>query len=199
MYCPNCEAEIASVAEECPVCNADFGAGSAWLPVAQLSRQQALPPIFSRIPKIQHAWQSVVAFVVVGPLVGLFVVACGTESRGALWIVLNPLGLAAAFMVGGPAAFLAGLTYGIVAIIVVFSFPGATVRAGSGALLGAVAGAIGAIIFYGIWLSGAPLYSRKVLEFIQLSLPAGVITGLLSGWLLPVGKQGVPAEERDET
>ena len=198
MYCPNCDAAVVANAKVCSVCNADFGELSAWRPLPQRPNRRAFQPIFSGVPKVAHAWQAVLVFLVFGPPVGLLALAYGGEPREPLWIVLHPFALIGAFAVGGPAALLAGLMYCGLSLAVVFILPRARVRAWSGALLGAVAALLGATVCYRLWLSSAPDYLNKISQLAWLSLPAGVVAGLLSGWLLPVGRQKAGNQERDE-
>jgi hypothetical protein len=185
MYCPNCDAELAVDANACSACGADFGGQSAWRPLPQPQHRRTGQPISSGVPKVEHAWQSVVFFVLVGPLVGLLAFAFGYDWEFCVPVWIPLMG---ALAIGGPAALIAGILYCGLALAVVFRFPTARVSAWLGAVLGAVAGLLGAIIYYRLILSGAPIYSNKVSLLTSLAMPAGLISGLLSGWLFPVGR-----------
>jgi hypothetical protein len=185
MYCPNCDAEVSVNAKLCSVCNADFAEGSAWRPSPKRPNKQTPKTIFSRVPRLAHAWQAVAVFVLAGPPIGLLTLAGVVAEKEPLSMVFNLMAIAGAFALGGPAAVITGFAYCGLALAVVYSFPLAKVRALLGALLGAIAAFLGAVVFYGVWLHS----SSEVALLTRISIPAGVAAGLLSGWLLPVGKQ----------
>ena len=188
MYCPNCNAQVAIDAANCLQCNADFGANSAWRPVL-FGRAPKRRSEFWGTPKIGHAVTSVALFAGLGPLFGLFLLAVNSGERGSLLFVFHPFFIAGAFAIGFVPALLAGLLYCVLALTVISVAPRATVRGWSGPLLGAFAGGVAAAIFSRFLFAGTPDFSVKMAELIALSIPAGLVAGLVSGWLLPVGWQ----------
>lgn len=111
-------------------------------------------------------------------------------------MVVHPFSAIGAFAIGGPAALLAGVVYCVLALAIVFTFPRATVRAWSGAAVGAAAGFVGAAIYFQFLLAGWPNFAAKIVELQELALFAGITAGFLSGWLLPVGRHGLRTDER---
>jgi hypothetical protein len=188
MYCPNCTAHVAIDAANCLQCDADFGANSAWRPVP-FGRAPKRRSEFWCTPQVGHAITSVALFAALGPLFGLFLLAINSGERDALLFALHPFFIAGAFAIGFVPALLAGLLYCILALAIISVARRATVHSWSGALLGAFAGGVAAAIFSRVLFAGAPDFSVKMAELIALCIPAGLVAGLVSGWLLPVGRQ----------
>jgi hypothetical protein len=188
MYCPNCSSRLETGDLECSQCHASFKTGSAWKPLLDAPVLPRAPsPIFSGDPKPIHAAQSVAMFVFAGPLFPLFVFAA-QDVRSA-FMFLNPLAAMGAYAVGGGPALLTGLVYCVLSLVFVRLKPNAAVGALHGAMLGALATVIAAGAFFDLVLPDGPDHASKVKELLSLSVPAGIAVGLLSGWLLPVGRQ----------
>jgi hypothetical protein len=188
MYCPNCNAHVAIDAANCLLCNADFGANSAWRPVP-LGRAPKRRSEFWGAPRVGHAVTSVALFAGLGPLFGNFLLAVNSGERDALLFAFHPFFIAGAFAIGFVPALLAGLLYCVLSLTIISVAPRATVRGWSGALLGAFAGGVAAAIFSRVLFAGAPDFSVKMTELIALCIPAGLVAGPVSGWLLPIGLQ----------
>lgn len=190
MYCPNCDAQVALDATSCEVCGADFGASSSWRPDSSSRRTPPKTPIFSGKPKLIHAAQSIGFFVILGPLLGLLMTASASDSRESLTFALHPFAIVGAFAVGGAPAVVAGLLYCISVLCLVAAFPRMTLGAVAGAAIGVVVGYGAAAAYFPVLLSGNPNRVVRIVEMANLSAGAGLICGLVSGWLLPVGRSG---------
>jgi hypothetical protein len=123
--CPNCNAGVEAAARVCPACSADFGDGSAWLPVGEtpdelsvLASRQAqrvsAPGTAERIPR-QAAWRLVVGALVIACAVALMELpAVWPHISVALLEASLPSGIAFGLLVAlfprlGRAGWLAGV------------------------------------------------------------------------------------------
>jgi hypothetical protein len=178
MYCPNCNAPLEASALSCYACDADFGELSAWRPTSHpTSRPQ---PIFSGEAKMSHAFPSILIFSCVGPPVGLAIMGIGAQTR----MMFDPFALIGAYAIGGPPASFAGVFFGLLSLGAA-RFAGARVGPSIGLVLGAAAG------FFGV-AAYAELIIHKATGFGELSWLgswAGGVSGLLSGWLTPIGRR----------
>ena len=188
MYCPNCNAPVVVSAESCSECSADFGTGSAWRPVP-FHKTPKRRFVVSGTPTISHATLSVALFAVLGPLFGLFAgLVFNSPPRGSLLFAFHPFAITGAFVIGFIPALLAGLVYCIVSLTIISVFPRATIRSWSGALLGAFAGWVAAVISSWSLFAGTPAFSVENSELLALCIPAGFMAGLVAGWLHPIGR-----------
>lgn len=194
MYCPNCSGHVLTDATHCMKCHADFGADSGWRPVPHSRTRSPDPtPIFSRQPKLIHAAQSIAMFAFAGPIVGLLVLAARSEARGTFLAVMHPFAIIGAFSIGMAPAFLAGVLYCALTLVVVALFPKVSIGVLWGASLGALTGGVATATLSHLLLADTPNYSVKFNELVSLSIPAGVVAGIVCGWLLPVGRRRVGA------
>ena len=189
MYCPNCYASVEPNALNCGQCNADFGFQSSWRPLLKKPDANRLPrPIFSKTPKPVHAFQAIALFAVAGPFLGMFALALSFNGQGSLLGLFHPFALIGAFAIGGAPAVLAGTLYCAFSLTFAFLFPRVVVNLWWGALLGAVAGAAGAVGYFGHVLHEGPGFTANLTELARIGVVAGLMSGLLTGWLIPVGK-----------
>lgn len=188
--CPNCGGNILSAASECSSCGATFLTAGGWTPIPEDQRPIEEAPRFSGIPKLMHAGQSVLLFAAFGPPVGLLLLtAFWQELSGErrMWFFL--IGILGCYIPGLIPALIAGMIYWIAALTLVNLFSKPTIRAPSGAVIGLFAGVIAGMLYHHIvamTIWGGT--STTVGTWMKLCGISGLLCGLLSARLLPIGK-----------
>lgn len=130
--------------------------------------------------------QAAALFALAGPVLGLFTLAFIWDDIRAAKMMLNPLGLNVAFAIGGGPAVFAGGVYCVLSLFCLFMFPRYVMSIWMSGTLGCVAGLVGSLGFFQVFFSKAP--TENFFELFVLSATVGLMCGVLSGWLLPVGK-----------
>lgn len=178
MHCPNCSNPVSANAALCSSCGADFTTGSNWKPVpTKLGASK--PPFFSGTPKLVHAPQAIPVFLVLGPLIGVAMLALSIGNGVPAFAVIG------AYAAGGPPALFAGLIYCALTLLLVAAFPRVLVRRSLGLGIGLIAGGFGGTSWFYI-VTGD--WSRTDSSVLALSLVAGAGCGFIAGWLVPVGR-----------
>lgn len=193
-YCPDCNAQVHGDAQSCELCAADFGPASTWKPIAGSIKKKspAYPdePIFPRQSKSIHSLQSIVLFTILGPMFGLIIMEILARSYSSPGTHGLPMlgRIIFAFILAAPLALTSGAMYCIVAMAAVVAFPRLTVGTLGGATIGAVVG-------FCVTLGSFVLFRNVNVSDVLSALPRtllvgpGLLCGLLSGWLLPVGRK----------
>lgn len=85
---------------------------------------------------------SVLVFTIAGPVIGLLVAFHGNPV-----VLVFPFTIIGAFILGAPAAALAGVVFSLLFVAIIKMFKPEYIWYGSGALIGGIAGLISAFIF----------------------------------------------------
>lgn len=188
-YCPNCGAAIAAPEHACWNCDADFGPGAAWHPVAE---PPVRPPRVTvgrvpELPGITNVLPASALIALFGPAVGatLLLLRNDGHTPGAALFFLY-LG---AYAFAAPAAIVAALVFGALAM--------GCVRLGSldqmssvlTILLGGLSGFVGTAMLQFFYARSIAPVSNGFSELYVLSFLSGALLSAASSHRFPIGKR----------
>lgn len=185
LYCPNCSAALDDLAVACTGCSADFSAGSAWHPTAR-----PLPSFASahRPPALRNAVQSALLFPLLGPPLGAMLIVLTLDLYRGFFAWTALIAALLSWPIGLFPASVAGLIYGLVAVLLARGLRLRRVSLPLAATLGG-AGAVGYMLANPVRLfgGGMNLSVSPHHELVIVSCLAGSLVALIAARLFPIG------------